>query len=254
MGIPVVEGRNFAVSDREGAPLVAVVNESMARRFWPTSSAVGRTFRLSFGTGQDTVIGVTRDHRVHTVAENPTPYLHFSALQRPSRFNHLLARTSGDAGALVVAMRRELLTLEPGLVFISSSTMEKSLEASLLPERVGAVLAAGFGGAWHPAGRDRPLRRHRILRDAPHARDWRSHGHWRGSTTRAGVDHASRPRARRGWRSRRPGSGCRSRAGVERRPVWRRGVRPARLDHGARSARCRCSACQLRPGSFAQCA
>ena len=146
MGIPVVEGRNFAVSDREGAPLVAVVNESMARRFWPNSSAVGRTFRLSFGTGQYTVIGVTRDHRVHTVAEKPTPYLHFSALQRPSRFNHLLAQTSGDAEALVFAMRRELLTLEPGLVFISSSTMEKSLEASLLPERVGAVLAAGFGG------------------------------------------------------------------------------------------------------------
>ena len=146
MGIPVVEGRNFAVSDREGAPLVAVVNESMARRFWPTSSAVGRTFRLSFGTGQYTVIGVTRDHRVHTVAENPTPYLHFSALQRPSRFNHLLARTSGDAEALVFAMRRELLTLEPGLVFISSSTMEKSLETSLLPARVSAVLAAGFGG------------------------------------------------------------------------------------------------------------
>jgi predicted permease len=146
MGIRVVEGRNFAVSDHEGATLVAVVNETLARRFWPNRSAVGRTFRLSFGTGQYTVIGVTRDHRVHTVAENPTPYLHFSALQRPSRFNHLLARTSGDSEALVFAMRRELLTLEPGLVFISSSTMEKSLETSLLPARVGAVLAAGFGG------------------------------------------------------------------------------------------------------------
>jgi predicted permease len=146
MGIPVVEGRNFAMSDREGAPLVAVVNETLARRFWPNRSAVGRTFRPSFGTGQYTVIGVTRDHRVHTVAENPTPYLHYSALQRPSRFNHLLARTSGDAEALVFAMRRELLTLEPGLVFISSSTMEKLLETSLLPARVGAVLAAGFGG------------------------------------------------------------------------------------------------------------
>jgi FtsX-like permease family len=118
----------------------------MARRFWPNGSAVGRTFRLSFGTAQYTVIGVTRDHRVHTVAENPTPYLHFAALQRPARFNHLLARTAGDAEALVFAMRRELLNLEPGLVFLSSSTMEKSLETSLLPERAGAVLAAGFGG------------------------------------------------------------------------------------------------------------
>ena len=146
MGIRLVEGRSFGPSDREGAPLVAVINETMARRFWPNGSAVGRTFRLSFGTAQYTVIGVTRDHRVHTVAENPTPYLHFAALQRPARFNHLLARTAGDAEALVFAMRRELLNLEPGLVFMSSSTMEKSLQTSLLPERAGAVLAAGFGG------------------------------------------------------------------------------------------------------------
>ena len=146
MGIRLVEGRNFAATDREGAPLVAVINETMARRYWPNGSAVGRTFRLSFGTSQYTVIGVTRDHRVHTVSENPTPYLHFAAIQRPARFNHLLARTSGDAEALVFAMRRELLTLEPSLVFMSSSTLEKSLESSLLPERVGAILAAGFGG------------------------------------------------------------------------------------------------------------
>ena len=146
MDINIVEGRNFSPNDREGSPLVAVINETMARRFWPNGSAVGQTFRLTFGTSQYTVIGVTRDHRVHTVAENPTPYLHFAALQRPTRFNHLLARTSGDAEALVFAMRRELLTLEPGLVFMSSSTMEKSLETSLLPERAGAVLAAGFGG------------------------------------------------------------------------------------------------------------
>ena len=60
--------------------------------------------------------------------------------------HHVLARTSGDAEALVFALRRELLALEPSLVFMSSSTLEKSLETSLLPERVGAMLAAGFGG------------------------------------------------------------------------------------------------------------
>ena len=145
MGIPIVEGRGITTADRKGAPLAAVINETAARRFWPEGSAVGRTFTLSFGTKQYDVVGVVADHRVHTVAERPTPYLHFAAAQAPARFNHVVARARNPVQALA-AMRRELLAIEPGLVFISSGTMEDSVAASLLPARVGALLAAAFGG------------------------------------------------------------------------------------------------------------
>ena len=145
MAIAVVEGRGIAATDRKGAPLVAVINETMARRFWPEGSAVGRTFTLSFGTTRYEVVGVVADHRVHTVAERPTPYLHFAVAQGPARFNHVVARTQNPVATLA-AMRRELLAMEPGLLFMSSTTMEESLAASLLPERVGAMLAAAFGG------------------------------------------------------------------------------------------------------------
>jgi ABC-type antimicrobial peptide transport system permease subunit len=80
------------------------------------------------------------------VKEPPTPYLHFAALQRPFRYNYLVARTRGDAAQLLAALRRELLAMEPGLVFVNSATMTSSLESSLLPARVGALLAGGFGG------------------------------------------------------------------------------------------------------------
>jgi ABC-type antimicrobial peptide transport system permease subunit len=116
----------------------------MARRFWPNGSAVGRTFTLSFGTKQYVVVGVIADHRVHTVAERPTPYLHFASAQSPARYNNIIARTQNPS-QLIGAMRRELLTMEPGLVFMSSTTMEESMSASLLPERVGAMLAGAFG-------------------------------------------------------------------------------------------------------------
>jgi predicted permease len=144
--IPIVEGRGFTEADRKGSPLVAVINETMARRFWPGDSAVRRTFSLAFGNTRFEVIGVIADHRVHTVAEQPTPYLHFAAAQRPFHFNHVVARTRGNAEQMFVAMRRELLAIEPGLVFVSGGTMEESLAASLLPVRVGALLAAAFGG------------------------------------------------------------------------------------------------------------
>lgn len=147
LDIPIVAGRAISDADRPGAPLVAVVNETMARRFWPDGDAVGRTFRLPLRGGQQVeVVGVARDHRVFAVAERPTPYVHFAAAQQPSDYNYLIARTSSDAGALVAAMRRELLRLEPGLVFLASSTMTTTMAASLLPQRLAALLAAGFGG------------------------------------------------------------------------------------------------------------
>jgi predicted permease len=146
LDIPLVEGRAFTDADRQGAPLVAVINETMARRLWPGRSAVGGTFEIASAPGVTyTVVGIAKDHRVHTVAERPTPYLHFPAAQRPSAYNHIVAHTSGDAGQLLAAMRRELLALEPGLVFISSSTMEATMAMSLLPERFGAWLATAFG-------------------------------------------------------------------------------------------------------------
>ena len=147
LAVPIVEGRGFTAADRRDGPGVAVVNETMARRYWPNESAVGQTFERSFGDGQKyRVIGVSRDHRVYTINERPAPYLHFAAAQRPSRYNYLVARTRGEASQLLAALRRELLALEPGMVFVSSNTMEDSLELSLLPQRAAAWLALAFGG------------------------------------------------------------------------------------------------------------
>ena len=146
LDVPIVEGRGFTAADRRDTPAVAVVNEAMARRYWPNESAVGKTFQLAFGAGRTfEVIGVSRDHRVHAINERPTPYLHFAALQQPSRYNFLVARTPGDSAQLLSSLRRELLAIEPGLVFIGSNTMELNVELSLLPQRAAAWLALGFG-------------------------------------------------------------------------------------------------------------
>ena len=66
--------------------------------------------------------------------------------QRPARYKFLLARTRGSADALLAGMHRELLAIEPSLVFMGSATMEENLDTSLMPARVGAMLAMAFGG------------------------------------------------------------------------------------------------------------
>lgn len=146
LGVPIIAGRGIAATDVAGGPEVAVINETMARRFWPNESAIGRTFTLAVTRRVYQVVGVVRDHKRHGVLEQPSPFIYYAAAQRPTRYNYLLARTGGDARALLIAMRRELLAMEPGLVFMGDDTMEGNMGVSLMPARVGAMLAAAFGG------------------------------------------------------------------------------------------------------------
>jgi predicted permease len=148
LGVPVIDGRGIDATDIAGSPDVAVINQTMARTFWPTESAVGHTFTAINGTRSRTyrIVGVTRDHKRHGVLEAASPFVYFAEQQRPSRYNFLIARGNGDAAALLQTIRRELLTMEPGLVFMGSNTMEENLALSLMPARVGAMLAAAFGG------------------------------------------------------------------------------------------------------------
>lgn len=146
LGVPLIEGRPIDDTDVPGSPAVMIVNETMARKYWPHESAVGHTATLVAGGRTYRVVGVTRDHKRHGVLESPTPFAYFAEAQRPSAYKFILARTNGDADLLLAGMRRELLTIEPGLVFMESATMTQHMGTSLMPARVGAVLAMAFGG------------------------------------------------------------------------------------------------------------
>jgi predicted permease len=148
LGVPVVEGRSIDATDIAGGPDVMVINRTMAQKFWPGESALGHTVTAISGTRSRTfrIVGVTLDHKQHGVLERPAPFAYFAAAQRPQQYNFMLARTTGSASTLLADMRRELLAMEPGLVFMISSTMEQNLANSLMPARVGAMLATGFGG------------------------------------------------------------------------------------------------------------
>jgi predicted permease len=120
IGIRIVQGRSFTGDERPDTPFVAVVNEAFARRYWAGENAVGRTFRSRSSDGPVfEIIGVAADHKVRTVTEAPTPFLR--------------------------DMRRELLSLEPNLVFVENQTMEAEVGATLFPARAGAWLVGGVG-------------------------------------------------------------------------------------------------------------
>jgi predicted permease len=146
LGVAIVEGRGFTDDDRPETPRVAVVNETLARRFWPGESPIGKIFHTRGGEGPAfRIVGVSADHKVLTLSERPTPFLHVARSQRPSSYSAVVARTRGDAAALLRDMRRALVGLDPNVVFIENQTMEAEVDATLLPMRASAWLVTGVG-------------------------------------------------------------------------------------------------------------
>jgi predicted permease len=145
VGVPLLEGRAFTEEDSAQARRVAIVNETLARRFWPGRSALGQALHLSgFERPPHEVVGVARDHKVRSVGETPRPYLHLPA--EPSRRVSLAVRTATPAAQAIPALRAALLQLEPAIVFTEDVPAAEVAAHTLAPTRIGALLLGGFGG------------------------------------------------------------------------------------------------------------
>jgi macrolide transport system ATP-binding/permease protein len=146
LGVRLMAGRDFAATDTDTTEDVAIVNETMARRYWTNADPIGRRFRVSRAdTAPVRVIGVVADHKLRTMGEEPRPLVVFARSQGYAPSATILARTAGDPRALVAELRQALLGLEPRLVFFESETMQEEMAATEFPARAGAALAAGFG-------------------------------------------------------------------------------------------------------------
>ncbi len=148
LGIPVRQGRAFLETDTPDRRPVAVINETMARRYWPRESAVGQiVYERTLDSGRSfEIVGVVADHKLQTVGEAPQAAIHFATTQRPRGYNVLVARTAADEGMLLGQIGRILADMEPNVVVIESQTMRGQISTILLPVRIGASLVAVFSG------------------------------------------------------------------------------------------------------------
>ena len=145
-GLTLLEGRGFTATDDEDAPRVVIVNEAMAKRYWPGRSPVGELIHTDeFEGTPHQVVGVVQDYKVRSLGESPRPYLHFPWWQEPSRNVTVLARTAGPAAHGVAPVRRAVLDLEPEVAFSEEGTVTDLVRITLVPTRVGASLLGAFG-------------------------------------------------------------------------------------------------------------
>jgi hypothetical protein len=123
-------------------PPVAIVNEAMARRFWPARDPVGQVFRAD---GREvTVVGVARTAKIRTLEEAPRPFVYRPFSQDYSPLLWLVASTRGDASRALVGVLGQLRSLDPDLMILQARTMERHLATMLLPARLGALTFTAF--------------------------------------------------------------------------------------------------------------
>jgi predicted permease len=148
MGIPLLQGRAFTEHDTSSAPAVAVVNQALARRFFPRENPIGQIFEADSddANGPIQIIGIAADTRYADLRAETPPIFYIPYQQQPNA-SHMVVevRTAPEPGAVLSQVRASVEVLDRELPMINVRTMTDQLTASLSAERIFANLTAGFG-------------------------------------------------------------------------------------------------------------
>jgi len=146
MGLPVTLGRGFALNDTVKSPKVAVINETMAHRFFPGASPIGLRFGFSREhSGEIEVIGVVKDAKYESLREKPTPMAFYPYTQRVQFLGNFTVRYAGDPGGIVSAIRRAFGEVNQNLPITHVTTLADQVDNTLVGDKLIARLSSFFG-------------------------------------------------------------------------------------------------------------
>ncbi len=147
MGVPLISGRAFGPADRGDAPPVAIISKSVANRFWPAESPIGKRIGYPFPSEWMTVVGVVPDTKQDSLSETDTTSVYVPWLQRSRMAGikmWIVARTTGDPAAIGPALRRIVHAQDPTVAVGDLSTMRGVVDSSLGTARFITTLVTAF--------------------------------------------------------------------------------------------------------------
>jgi predicted permease len=144
MGIPLLKGRTFTEGDHEQAPEVAVINQSLARRYWGNDDPVGSRITFDDGASWITIVGVTGDVKQYGLDREVTGELYAPILQSPILYANLFVRTASDPMGIARQMREAVYAVDPQQPVSDVQTMEQVRSESLASPRLTATLLGLF--------------------------------------------------------------------------------------------------------------
>lgn len=146
-GIPIVRGRAFTGRDRGGAPKVVVINQEMAKKYWPGADALGKRIQLrSPGGGSAQIVGISRTAKYRSLTEEPLPFLYLPLGQTEETFMYLFVATKGDAVSSIPQVRSAAREIDPGQPIYDIHTVSDAVRRQALFEvRILAEVATWAG-------------------------------------------------------------------------------------------------------------
>jgi predicted permease len=142
MGIPVKRGRTFTAADDSLAPPVAVISESMARKFWPGVDPVGHSFTV--GPDPVTIVGVVADVREGRLESDPMPQMYFPIAEHTPANVAIVVRSALPPAALLARMRESVRAVDPTQAIYNVRTMDEVVGSSVAPRRTNTILISAF--------------------------------------------------------------------------------------------------------------
>jgi putative ABC transport system permease protein len=152
IGARLLRGRLFNQFDTGSSLRVAVINDTMAKRYWPNEDPIGRKFSLRNGGRSEPgpvtleIAGIVSDLRQDGLDKNPRPEFFRPHAQAPSGSLIYVIRTRSDAAALIPALRASIWKTSPGQPFYSVTTMDRLVSDSLKARRFNVALLGAFAG------------------------------------------------------------------------------------------------------------
>ncbi len=141
------QGRQFTASDQAGAPLVAVVNEALVRRFWPHDNPIGKHLLLGRMTAPAEVVGVAANVNNLSLTSAPESEVYLSFPQRPWASMNLIVRTAGDPRHWAGAARAAVSAIDADQPVTAINTMDEILTSSVAQQRFSVFLLGVFSAA-----------------------------------------------------------------------------------------------------------
>ena len=219
LGIRLEPGRFFSDSDHAGSEPVFVIDDKLARQYWPGEDPIGKRVQPTSGEGWHRIVGIVSHVMQSDLAGDSGRGVYYASLyQRPMPRGSILVKTSGDASIAAAAMRNAVRAADPDLPIYDMKPMETLLANSLAPRRFVMQLLGFFAAAGAFSGCAWPLWNPHLHDHAAHAGNWHPHGPRRredcGDETSVGSRAASR----------RNGSGDRHRSCGTARALHRKSV------------------------------
>jgi predicted permease len=142
--IPIVAGRDFQDSDDAAGLKVAIINETMAKRFWPGQNPLGRKFKI--WRGEMTVVGIVKAGKVRSLNEPPRGFFYLPYLQGVWDLNLGVAlRTSGQPSTVAPTLREAIHNLDPRVEIWANLPMTEYIQAAFLAQKITATLLTALG-------------------------------------------------------------------------------------------------------------